>query len=254
MSDFYFIASKLVGFFLDPLHILAVLIGLTALCHWLGRLRTLANTILILWTALLGLTPLWNSLLFDLETQIKRSAPDQISGIILLGGAIDELTTEAHDDVSLGDSAERMTATLGLMRFYPNTPVIFTGFSSRLVRGTLSESDVALRFFKETIGSTERILLENRARNTIENAQYTKELATFADTGPWLLVTSAFHMPRAFEIFSDHQIEVMPYPTDFRSNHSDSGFRWNLARGASQLRILMHEWIGIAVYRLIQKP
>ena len=99
MSDFYFIASKLVGFFLDPLHILAVLVGLAALCHWLGRLRTLANTMLILWTALLGVTPLWNSLLFDLETQIKRSAPDQISGIILLGGAIDELTTEAHDDV-----------------------------------------------------------------------------------------------------------------------------------------------------------
>ena len=47
----------------------------------------------ISWTALLSLNPLWNSLPFDLETQIKRSAPDQISGIILLGGAIDELTT-----------------------------------------------------------------------------------------------------------------------------------------------------------------
>ncbi|MAW24907.1 MAG: hypothetical protein CMQ84_02800 [Gammaproteobacteria bacterium] len=104
------------------------------------------------------------------------------------------------------------------------------------------------------MGSTERILLENRSRNTIENARYTKELTTFAETGPWLLVTSAFHMPRAFEIFSDHQIDVMPYPTDFRSNHSDSGFRWNLSRGASQLKILMHEWIGIIVYRLTQKP
>lgn len=254
MSDLYFIASKLVGFFLDPLHILAVLVGLATLCNWLGRLQTLANTMLILWTALLGVTPLWNSLLFDLETQIKRAAPDQISGIILLGGAIDELTTEAHDDVTLGNAAERMTATLGLMRLYPNTPVIFTGFSGRLVRGKLSESDVALRFFKETIGSTERILLENRSRNTIENARYTKELTTFAETGPWLLVTSASHMPRAFEIFSDHQIDVMPYPTDFRSDHLNNGFRWNLAKGAGQLKILMHEWIGITVYRLTQKP
>ena len=137
MSDFYFIASKLVGFFLDPMHILAVLVGLATLCNWLGRLRTLANTMLILWTALLGVTPLWNSLLFDLETQIKRAVPDQISGIILLGGAIDELTTEAHDDVTLNGAAERMTATLGLMRLYPNTPVIFSGFSGRLVRGKL---------------------------------------------------------------------------------------------------------------------
>ena len=254
MSDFYFIASKLIGFFLDPLHILGVFVGLATLCNWLGRLRALANTMLLLWTVLLGMTPLWNSLLFDLVTKIKRAAPDQISGIIFLGGAIDELTTEAHDDVTLGNAAERMTATLGLMRLYPNAPVIFTGFSGRLVRGKLSESDVALRFFKEIIGSTERILLENRSRNTIENARYTKKLTTFAETGPWLLVTSAFHMPRAFEIFSDHQIDVMPYPTDFRSNHSDSGFRWNLAKGASQLKTLMHEWIGITVYRLTQKP
>ena len=85
--------------------------------------------------------------MFDLKTQIKRSAPDQISGIILIGGAIDELTTEVHDDVTLGHWAKRMTATLELIRLYPNTPLIFTGFSSRLVRGKLSESDVALRFF-----------------------------------------------------------------------------------------------------------
>ena len=48
MSDFYFIASKLVGFFLDPLHILAVLVGIATLCSWLGQLRTLANTMLLL--------------------------------------------------------------------------------------------------------------------------------------------------------------------------------------------------------------
>ena len=221
MSDFYFIASKLAGFFLDPLHILAVLVGFATLGRWLGRLRTLANTILILWTAFLGLTPLWNSLLFDLETQIKRAAPDQISGIILLGGAIDELTTEAHDDVTLNGAAERMTATLGLMRLYPNTPVIFTGFSGRLVRGKLSESDVALRFFKETIGSTERILLENRARNTIENAHSTKELTIFAETGLWLLVTSAFNVPRTFNIFRPSN-RRHALTTDLRSNHPDS--------------------------------
>jgi uncharacterized SAM-binding protein YcdF (DUF218 family) len=142
------------------------------------------------------------------------------------------------------------------MRLYPNTPVIFTGFSGRLIRGTLSESDVALRFFQETTGSTDRILLENRSRNTLENALYTKELTSFAEgtSGPWLLVTSAFHMPRAIEIFADHNIDVIPYPTDFRSNKSNQGFHWNLAEGASKLKILVHEWIGLFVYRTMQKP
>ena len=118
---------------------------------------------------------LWNSLLFDLEIQIKRPAPDQISGIILVGGAIDELTTEVHDDVTLGHLAGRMTAALGLMRLYPNTPVIFTGFSSRLVSGKLSESDVALRFFKKPSGQLNESFsktgqeIPSKMRNTLES-------------------------------------------------------------------------------------
>ncbi|MEE2820159.1 MAG: YdcF family protein [Pseudomonadota bacterium] len=191
---------------------------------------------LFLWASFLGLTPLWNSLLFDLEIQIKRSAPDQISRIIALGGAIHELTTDAHDDVTLAYAARRMMATLGLTQLYPNTPAIFTRFSSRLVCGKLSESDVVLPFVNETIRSTERILLENRSRNTIENARYAKELITLGKTGRRLLLASGFRMPRAFEIFSDHQIGIMPYPTDFQSNHSDRGFRWNLTKGATNSR------------------
>ena len=256
MPDFYFFTSKIAGFFLDPLHILALLVALSMLCQWLKRVRGPSASALILWIAILGLTPLWNSLLFNLETQFKKTNPDQISGIILLGGAIDELTTEAHDDVALNSAAERMTTTLTLMRLYPNTPIIFTGFSGRLIRGALSESDVALRFFQETTGSTDRILLENRSRNTLENALYTKELTSFAEgtSGPWLLVTSAFHMPRAIEIFADHNIDVVPYPTDFRSNNSNHGFHWNLTEGASKLKILVHEWVGLFVYRTMQKP
>ena len=105
MSDFYFIASKLVGFFLNPLHILAVLVSLAALCHWLGRLRTLVNTNAIQWAYFLGLTPYGIRCCAILKSKSKDQTPDQISRIIALGGAIDELTTEVHDDVTLGHSA-----------------------------------------------------------------------------------------------------------------------------------------------------
>ena len=93
-----------------------------------------------------------------------------------MGGAFNEIVTEAHNHVSLNDAGERMTETVRLMRQYPTVPIIFSRFSGRLVRGTLSESDVALRFFNETVGSTERIILENQSRNTFENALFTKEL------------------------------------------------------------------------------
>jgi uncharacterized SAM-binding protein YcdF (DUF218 family) len=103
-------------------------------------------------------------------------------------------------------------------------------------------------------GSTERIILENQSRNTFENALYTKDLIGFAGDKPWLLVTSAFHMPRAFEIFKDRGIRVLPYPVDFRSRTPSSEFRWDLGTGSSQLNILLHEWIGLWTYRLTQKP
>ena len=171
MQDLYFIASKVVWFFLDPLHILALLVALWAISRWLGsRLAGWLSVMTLLWVLALGATPLWNSLLHQHETAIPLQQPDRIEGIIVLGGAFNEMVTEAHNQVSLNGAAERMTATVQLMRQYPDAPVIFSGFSGRFIRGTLSESDLALRFFEEMTGQTERIILENQSRNTRENA------------------------------------------------------------------------------------
>ena len=255
MQDLYFIASKVVWFFIEPLHVLAILIVLWGLALWMrSRLATPLSIITVIWTLLLGATPIWNTMLHAHETAIVPTEPKQIEGVIVLGGAFNELVTEAHDSVSLNGAGERMTAAVTLMRQYPDVPVVFSGFSGRFVRGALSESDVALRFFSEVAGSTERIILENQSRNTFENALYTKDLIGFAGDKPWLLVTSAFHMPRAFEIFTDRGIRVLPYPVDFRSRTPSSEFRWDLGTGSDQLNILLHEWIGLWTYRLTQKP
>jgi len=163
------------------------------------------------------------------------------------------MVTEAHNQVRANGAAERMTATAQLMRQYPDVPVICSEFSGRFIRGTLSESDLALRFFKEMIGQTERIILENQSQNTYENALYTRDLVGFSSGGCWLLVTSAFHMPRAYEIFKVQGIPVIPYPTDYRSRLPAHEFRWNLGAGAEQVSLLLHEWVGLWVYRLTQK-
>jgi len=255
MDDLYFIASKIAWFFLEPLHVLAIFILALALTRWMGsRITGVLSAVTLTCTLLLGTTPIWNSLLYEQETAHVPQTPERIEGIIILGGSINELVTEAHDQVSLNGAAERLTEALRLMRRYPEIPVVFSGFSGRFVRGALSESDVALRFFDEALGSTDRILLENQSRNTFENALYTKDLIGFAGNKPWLLVTSAFHMKRAHEIFKDRGINVVPYPVDFRSKVPSTEFRWNLSHGSDQLKILLHEWIGIWVYRLTQKP
>ena len=75
----------------------------------------------------------------------------------------------------------------------------------------------------------------------------------FRGKGSWLLVTSAFHMPRAYEIFKVQGIPVIPYPTDYRSHLPSHEFRWNLRAGAEKVSLLLHESVGIWVYRLTQK-
>ena len=184
VPDLYFIASKVVWFFLQPLYVFALLVALWAISRWLSsRLSAWLSVATLLWVVALGATLLWNSLLHQYETAIPLQQPDRIEGVILLGGTFNEMVTEAHDQVSLNGAAERMTAIIRLMCQYPDAPVIFSGFSGRFIRRALSESDRTLRFFEEMTGQTDRIILENQSRNTYQNALYTKELMGFSGDG-----------------------------------------------------------------------
>jgi uncharacterized SAM-binding protein YcdF (DUF218 family) len=257
MDHLYFIASKVIGFFLEPLHLMAALVGLLGVTVWMGAHRVARWLALVCVGAigLVGLTPLWNAALMDLETQYPVPAETQsAAGIVVLGGALSSgFIAEKHGQVALNSAAERMTKAVELMDRHPDLPLIFSGFSGRFIRSQTSESDLALQFFEASGINTDRIILENQSRNTYENAKYSQELIDFAGQGPWILVTSAFHMPRAAEIFTDRRIEIIAYPTDFRSQATPP-WRWDLAEGAEHLGIVMHEWIGIWVYRLSQKP
>ena len=257
MDHLYFFASKVIGFFIEPLHVIAALVGLLSVTIWIGAQRV-ANRLALMCVGIIGIvgmTPLWNAALLDLETQFPIPTTSQPAvGMIVLGGALSSgFITETHNQVALNSAAERMTTALQLMEAHPELPLVFSGFSGRFIRSSQSESDLALTFFSSMGADTNRILLENQSRNTLENARYTRELIDFAGDGPWILVTSAFHMPRAVEIFTDQGIAVIPYPTDFRSQ-ATMPWRWDLSEGASMLHILMHEWIGLTVYRLTQAP
>lgn len=257
MDDLYFIASKVIGFFLEPLHVTATLVGLLSLAVWMSARRAaqILALLCVLVIGSVGMTPLWNAALLDLETQYPVPEETRSAvGIIVLGGALSSgFIAETHGQVALNSAAERMTKAVELLDRHPEMPLIFSGFSGRFIRSQTSESDLALQFFASLGVNTDRVILENQSRNTYENAKFSNELIDFAGEGPWILVTSAFHMPRAAEIFTDHDIQIIAYPTDFRSQ-ATMPWRWDLADGAQQLGIVLHEWIGLMVYRVTQKP
>jgi uncharacterized SAM-binding protein YcdF (DUF218 family) len=92
--------------------------------------------------------------------------------------------------------------------------------------------------------------LESRSQNTYENAVFTAQLPGLDPHHPWLLLTSAWHMPRSLATFQKAGWNVTPYPVDFRTGGITPLSSYNLGEGAERWELLLHELIGIAAYRL----
>jgi uncharacterized SAM-binding protein YcdF (DUF218 family) len=252
----FFPVSKILGFFAIPSNLIVVagIAGLVLLMtRWNRAGRWLAlGSLLVL--ALLGLSPLGNDLFIPLEDRFSPwdaslGAPD---GIIVLGGAISPDVSVARDEVMLNESAERLTVIADLARRYPGARIVLSGGSGALVADEPSEAPIALRQLESFGIARERILIEDRSRNTLENAVFSKRLVEPKPGERWLLVTSAYHMPRAVGVFRKVGFPVEPYPVDWRTRGYDDLLRPfpTVGDGLRRADTAVREWVGLAVYWL----
>ncbi|WP_246003899.1 YdcF family protein [Histidinibacterium lentulum] len=210
--------------------------------------RTLLTSLLLLLG--IGILPLGELLIRPLEQRFP-ARPEVVdpAGIIILGGAEDARTTEATGLPEVNEAGDRFLAGLALARAHPGARLIFTGGSGSLLDQGVSGADAAERLFAEAGVAPERVLLEGASRNTAENAALTRELVGAAE-GPWVLVTSAFHMPRSVATFcAAGWRDVVPYPVDYRGA-GNLPFGWDLAERLRTLNTVVKEWIGLVAYRL----
>lgn len=99
----------------------------------------------------------------------------------------------------------------------------------------------------------DRLILEANSRNTAENAELSLRLRPEGEGG-WLLVTSAFHMPRAVGTFCQAGwTDIVPWPTDFRTSSITPLIRWDLAGHLDDLNTAFKEWLGLLVYRVTDR-
>jgi uncharacterized SAM-binding protein YcdF (DUF218 family) len=143
-----------------------------------------------------------------------------------------------------------MTAAFALWRGNPQLQLIFTGGEGDLFGSGPSEAERARNFFISMGLPRESLTLEDRSSNTYENALFSKELPGVDASKRWLLVTSAWHMPRSLHTFEKVGWNVTPYPVDFRTGGLTPLTSYSLRSGAEQWELLLHECIGIAAYRL----
>ena len=255
----FFLASKVLWFFAAPINVLLAIAFLGAILSG-GRYGRAARTIALGAIALLllaGLLPAGDWLIEPLEDRFPAAPADLAApyGIIVLGGAIDPELGEARHQVILADGAARLTEAVALSRRFPQARLVYTGGSNALTASDYTEAADAAKLMIALGVDPTRIELEKRSRNTDENARFTRDLVHPEPSQVWLLVTSAYHMPRAMGLFRKAGFNVLAYPVDYRS-HGGAG-DWRLNREPSRdLRLFdvaVHEWAGLLAYRLSGK-
>jgi uncharacterized SAM-binding protein YcdF (DUF218 family) len=249
-----YILSKLLSGMIQPLFWVGVwwLLALVLL----ARLRNLALSMLwggLLILGMLGITAIPDTLLRSLETQFKVPSAmqsDQFVGVIVLGGATGSSGIyKSHGQVPLADAAERLTVPITLMRKFPNFELIFSGGEGRLVPSGTTEAELAGVFFSELGMDMKRVTLESKSRTTRENAKRIAELLRERCKLPWLLLTSAYHMPRSIAEFQDVGCNVTAYPVDFRTAEESSWTDYSMVGSLLAWQTALHELLGILVYR-----
>lgn len=144
---------------------------------------------------------------------VKAEKLPRYSCAIILGG----FTSEKRDSTGMfNGAADRFIQALRLNAMGKASHILITSGNASLNPDGFSEGDWAYKQLKQLNMPDSLILIENKSRNTIENAVFTKRLLLQKHLPPpYLLVTSAFHMRRSQLIFKKAGLETVPYPCHY---------------------------------------
>ena len=252
----FFVLSKTLGLLLEPLIIPYLCLICAVLAFWrrrrlLGRFFVLTAIFLPL---LYGVIPLSSQPLQFIENHIKPAdlAERQIDGIIVLGGFTGNgVVAESRNQPSLGPAAERFTAALQWHQKFPDKPLVFSGFSGRLVPKGASEADIVQQLLDDLTIDQTHILFENESRNTYDNALNCYNLMAPTPGSHWILITSASHMPRAIGSFrAAGWSGILGYPVDYQTPETGFSQYWDIGYGTGLIDKALHEYAGLLVYWL----
>lgn len=246
-----FALSKILSFLISPFN-LAVLLALGALFlpHYRKKLLIATFVILIVFS---------NSLLFRLTIGMWEDAPQPLvknnqsyQNVVILGGL--SAQHEPSGRVKFSSSSDRLLQALILSKQNPVKRLVISGGNASIVYDKRPEG----AYLKEFLGSLgwemDDILIDSLSRNTHENALNTRQLFVDQDLPlDIVLVTSAWHMPRARRCFEKQGFKVLPVHTDFlrpMGKITPDEFILPSAGTLSAWDLLFKEWTGLVYYKL----
>jgi uncharacterized SAM-binding protein YcdF (DUF218 family) len=240
----FFYLAKALWFIAQPSTLIALLVGYGAILIWTGWARwgrrfATAGALLLL---VAGLSPLGNALILPLEDRFPRANLDAgpgPTGFIVLGGP---------------SMTMRAVAAVALSRRFPDAKIVFTGGDAGIFYKSANEASYFASLLTAMGVPPDRLILEDKSRDTFENAAFLKaELGNHGLLGPgarWLLITSAYHMPRAMGVFRKAEFTVEPWPVDYRTRGGVDFTRPldRVSEGLQRVDIATHEWVGLLAY------
>jgi len=188
----------------------------------------------------------------NLENRFPRPdvIPADVVGIIFLGGNFDLASSAGRGEASYNLAAGRMLSFIKLARANPHLKLAFTGGGYKIPfygnRLSLTEAALTKQGLEALGFDTMSMVFEDKSRNTIENASFLKDLVKPKPGEKWLLLTSAFHMPRSVGLFEKAGWTVVPYPVDYHTpGHYEMWFFVGLREGLLAFSHGIREWVSM---------
>lgn len=249
-----FTLKKIITPFFLPPGIFVVLLCVSGI--WLVRRKCgkagLLNLMLALLLWLCSSGPVANGLMAGLER--GQEIPASLTGdvIILLGGGIHENVADLTGRGAPRDDALARLVTAARAQKRLGVPVIVSG--GAWSEGGTPEATILRRFLVDLGVPEKKIVVEARSRDTAENALYSKEICVLRGFGHPLLVTSAYHMPRALYAFRTQAMPVHPLPASFKASRNGKYGWMDCLPSSGALNLVstaLHEYVGLLYYRLM---
>ena len=179
----------------------------------------------------------------DWYDQPAVSVIKDVQGMVILGsGSYDGVP----DFDGVGQNSESATVRLGTaLRLHRalHLPMVLSG--GHLFDDMDTEADIEYRFLRACGVEDQYLIKEDRSRNTAENAKYVKQIYQQHQFKKVILVTSVFHMPRAVALFQREGTNVIPYPTDYKT---DKKLRLNAFAFTPSSDCLYHNSLAMKEY------
>jgi uncharacterized SAM-binding protein YcdF (DUF218 family) len=254
--DTFFNVSKLVGVVAAPTNLLVIVLVSALVASRFQRFSTVGSRLALIAAAVLAalaVFPVGDGMLRLLESRFPslencadadRVAP---TGVIVLGGAVGSMRRGDRFETTIGEAAERVTYAAALARKYPGAKVLVSGGQAFDNGSGKSEAEGMSELLVQLGVAPGRIVRESQSRTTAENAALVAEQT---GSGRWLLVTSAFHMPRAMATFRKSGVDVIAAPTDWRIGDDSEPLLFSASGNLQKVDLAAREYLGLLAYWL----